>query len=83
MSIDKRNLPRQRVLKGGTIELEGGGGIDCRLRSLSKTGASLEVETPVGIPERFSLLANGSARPCRVVWRKPKRIGVMFVFDPS
>jgi PilZ domain-containing protein len=77
---DKRFLLRRRVLKGGTIELKGGGRVECILRNVSNTGAAIEVETPLGIPEHFNLLAGGSSRPCRVVWRKQKRIGV--TFDP-
>jgi hypothetical protein len=73
----KRIAQRQRVLKAGTIEFNGGA-IDCTLRNLSATGAALEVTSPIGIPERFTLAANGTHFPCRVVWRKEKRIGVAF-----
>jgi hypothetical protein len=73
----KRIAPRQRVLKAGTIEFNGGG-IDCTLRNISTTGAALNVTSPIGIPERFTLAANGSRLPCRVVWRKEKQIGVAF-----
>jgi hypothetical protein len=74
----KRIAQRNRVLKAGTIEFNGGGGIDCTLRDVSATGAALVVTSPVGIPERFTLVAEGSRRTCRVVWRKEKRIGVTF-----
>ena len=73
----KRIAQRHRVLKAGTIEFNGGG-IDCTLRNVSETGAALDVTSPIGIPERFTLVANGSHHPCRVVWRKEKRIGVTF-----
>ena len=78
--VDKRGTPRHRVLKAGTIEF-GSGGIDCRVRNLSDSGAALEVASPVGIPECFNLViaADGSSKPCRVVWRKEKSIGVMFL----
>jgi hypothetical protein len=73
-----RAAPRRRVLKAGTIEF-GGGGIDCTVRNVSETGAALEVITPVGIPEQFTLVVpNEIRRPCRIVWRKEKRIGVTF-----
>jgi hypothetical protein len=74
----KRIAQRQRVLKAGTIEFNGGGGIDCTMRNVSATGAALEVTSPIGIPERFTLVSNGSRFPCHVVWRKEKRIGVAF-----
>ncbi len=76
---EHRVSPRHRVLKSGTIEF-GGGAIDCTVRNLSENGAALEVVSPVGIPERFDLVlvAEHIHRPCRVVWRKEKRIGVAF-----
>jgi hypothetical protein len=67
------------MLKAATISF-GGGAIDCTLRNLSDTGAALEVISPVGIPDRFTLVvdADRSKLPCRIVWRKEKRIGVRF-----
>jgi PilZ domain len=76
---DKRIAPRHRVLKAGTIEF-GGGGIDCTVRNLSETGADLEVVTPLFIPDRFTLFVPSDQfkRPCHIVWRKERRIGVTF-----
>lgn len=75
---DNRGKPRQRVLKAGTIEF-GGGGIDCTVRNVSDGGAALDVTSPIGIPERFTLVvSDGTQRACRIVWRKEKRIGVKF-----
>ncbi len=75
----KIRAPRQRVLKAGAIHF-GGGVIDCTVRNLSETGAALEVASPVGIPESFTLatVADNVRRPCHVVWRKERRIGVAF-----
>ena len=42
-------------MKAGTIEF-GGGVIDCTVRNLSDSGAALDVVSPVGIPERFTLI---------------------------
>ena len=74
-----RKTPRHRVLKAGTISF-GGAGISCTVRNLSDTGAALDVTSPVGIPQEFVLVveADNSSRPCRVVWRKERRIGVTF-----
>jgi hypothetical protein len=77
MDDDKRSAPRHRVLKAGTIEFNGGA-IDCMVRNLSTTGAALDVTSPIGIPEHFTLIADGSRLSCHVVWRKEKRIGVAF-----
>ena len=76
---EHRVTQRRRLLKAGTISF-GGGAIDCTVRNLSEAGAALDVISPVGIPDRFTLLieAEHSHRPCRVVWRKEKRIGVHF-----
>ena len=77
---EKRALYRQRVLKTGTIEF-GGSAIDCTVRNLSAFGAALDVASPVGIPERFTLVvpADEVRKPCRVVWRKERRICVSFL----
>jgi hypothetical protein len=76
---EHRIAARRRFLKAGTIEF-GGGGIDCAVRNLSETGAALEVVTPLFIPDRFTLFVPTEQlkRPCRVIWRKEKRIGVTF-----
>jgi hypothetical protein len=74
---EHRIASRQRVLKAGTIEF-GGGAISCTVRNISAAGASLEVASPVGIPAQFTLVTNGNHLPCRVIWRKEKRIGVAF-----
>lgn len=80
-----RKAPRHRVLKAGTIVF-GGGGISCMVRNLSNTGAALDVSSPVGIPDIFTLVLEVEATKlqCRVVWRKETRIGVVFEGqDPS
>ena len=76
---EHRKSARRRTLKAGTISF-GGGAIDCTVRNLSEAGAALDVVSPVGIPERFTLLVEAEQNhlPCRVVWRKEKRIGVRF-----
>jgi PilZ domain len=76
---EHRIAPRRRMLKAGTIEF-GGGGIDCIVRNLSETGAALEVVTPLFIPDRFTLFVPNDQfkRPCHIVWRREKRIGVAF-----
>ena len=77
MESEQRVATRQRVLKRGTIEF-GGGAIDCTVRNISATGAALDVTSPIGIPVRFNLATEGNHIPCRIVWRKEKRIGVTF-----
>jgi hypothetical protein len=76
---EKRSVQRHRLLKPGTIEF-GGGAVTCMVRNMSKTGAALDVTSPTGVPEHFTLVfdSEGLHLPCHVVWRKQKRIGVAF-----
>jgi hypothetical protein len=76
---ENRTSPRHRVLNAGNIVF-GGGAIDCTVGNLSEAGAALEVASPIGIPEKFTLLmpADGQQFQCRVIWRKERQIGVMF-----
>jgi hypothetical protein len=77
---EHRIAARQRTLKAGTIALAGGGGVDCVVRNLSHTGACLEVASPIGIPDTFALVteADHMHRACHIVWRREKRIGIVF-----
>jgi hypothetical protein len=78
---DRRNIKRQRVLKAGSIQVGGGGAIDCTVRNLSQLGAALDVQSPVGIPDEFVLIipSDGQHLPARVAWRKAGRIGIRFL----
>jgi hypothetical protein len=74
-----RIAPRQRILKAGTISF-GGAAIDCTVRNISATGAAVDVVTPLFIPDRFALFIQTDQfrRPCHIVWRKQRRMGVAF-----
>jgi PilZ domain len=79
MAEEHRVKPRRRVLKAGSISF-GGGAIDCTVRNISDAGAALEVVTPLYIPDRFKLIvqSEGLNRACHIVWRKEKRMGIVF-----
>jgi hypothetical protein len=79
MEDNHRVAPRRRVLKAGSIN-SGGGSISCTVRNISDTGAAIEVESPLYIPNRFKLIVqtDNLNRSCHVVWRKERRIGVAF-----
>lgn len=79
MTSESRTDPRSRILKGGSICFDGGA-IDCTVRNISKTGAALDVASPLGIPHEFTLVVpvDNLSQRCRVVWRKETRIGVAF-----
>jgi hypothetical protein len=76
---EQRAATRRRTFKAGTIEF-GGGAIDCLVRNISETGAQLEVISPLYVPNRFTLyiVSDELKQPCRVVWKREKRLGVRF-----
>lgn len=78
--IEKRASQRYRVFKGGTITFENGG-IACTVRNMSDSGAAIDLETPVILPQSFTLLIarDNFVQNCRPVWRNDKRIGLAFV----
>jgi PilZ domain-containing protein len=80
MMQERRQSPRHRVFKAGTIEFNRAGGVSCTVRNVSSGGACLEVESPLGIPETFGLLITGDPvlHQCHIAWRSPHRIGVAF-----
>ena len=81
MNEEKRNNARRRTLKTGTIAFGRAAGIDCVVRNLSKTGACLEIDSPLGIPDEFILIIkpDRTSHGCKIIWRQLKRLGVSFV----
>jgi hypothetical protein len=75
----RRNAPRRRVLKTGSIEFADTV-IECTVRDMSDSGAALQVVSPLYIPDRFTLFIQSeqSKRTCRIAWRAGKRMGVTF-----
>jgi hypothetical protein len=80
MMIEKRAVPRHRVLKHGMLAFGGGGGVDCMVRNISSGGARLDIANPIGLPESFTLViqADQFMRRCHAVWSNDQRIGVAF-----
>ena len=76
---EHRTAARKRVLKAGTIGFSGET-IACTVRNISDSGAALDVATVLWFPDRFTLgiQSDGISKPCHIVWRKEKRIGVAF-----
>jgi PilZ domain len=77
---EKRGAPRHKVFKHGTLAFPGGGAIDCTVRNISSTGARVDVDGPVGLPEVFTLMISTDhlVRQCRRVWCNDNKIGVAF-----
>jgi hypothetical protein len=78
--VEKRASSRHRVLKQGLLAFDHGGGVDCIVRNLSPNGARIDIVSPVGLPEVFTLVieADQFSRRCRAVWSSNKQIGVVF-----
>jgi hypothetical protein len=77
--MERRAGPRKTVLMSGAIEFAAST-INCLIRSISISGAALDVTNPLDIPERFNLVfkADGTHIPCHVIWRQGELIGVAF-----
>jgi hypothetical protein len=76
---ERRTSTRHRRLKGAAIVFNGATAVfDCLLRNISQTGACLVLSTPMLVPSRFDLRAEGSNRACVVAWRTSDRVGVRF-----
>jgi hypothetical protein len=79
--LERRKSTRRRILKSARILFQGRqSALDCSVKSFSESGATLNVPSPIGIPDQFELEVNGLPRhSCRVIWRKPTQIGVAFL----
>jgi hypothetical protein len=63
------------------LVLESGERCECALSDISHIGARVNTPDSDVIPDNFMLLLaeNGTARRrCRVIWRKPRELGVKF-----
>jgi PilZ domain-containing protein len=78
--IERRAAQRRRILKQGTLTFSGGGSANCTVRSISSNGARIEIESPVGLPKKFTLViaSDHFKRPCHAVWSSNQLIGVTF-----
>jgi hypothetical protein len=75
-----KRAPRYKVAKPGIIKF-GERTVDCLVRSLSETGAGMDVVNHLGIPAKFELLIPGDGLHllCRVAWRRDHKMGVAFI----
>jgi diguanylate cyclase (GGDEF)-like protein len=78
---EQKSMPRGRTLLAGKmISNFGQSSIDCVVRRISDHGATISVESPLGIPRHFHLHIpdEGAPRPCKMVWQSDKEVGVEF-----
>lgn len=79
--IEERRLePRKDLLKMGKVLVDGSAPMLCLTLNVSTAGAKIDVEAPDALPDRFVLIASDfdAPRPCRVLWRIGRRMGVRF-----
>ena len=83
---EQKLMPRGRTLLTGQVIYNfGRSTIDCVVRRLSDHGATISVESPLGIPRQFQLIIadEGIPRPCKVVWQSDKELGLDFELADS
>jgi len=77
---EKRADARRRVLKTAFIIFsDKAPKLECTVRNLSESGATLQLSTTVGIPKTIDLVIEGVRRQCRIVWRIETQIGTRFL----
>jgi PilZ domain len=79
LRIDQRTKQRYQTFKIGVIT-SGSDRRLCVVKNISPTGAMIEVENTLEIPDEFTLAieANSFTHACRVAWKRPKQIAVKF-----
>ena len=79
----KKREVRKSLSQPGWITLEGGfAARPCVVHDMSATGAKVTIEDSNSLPARLRLAFSRDARtgrPCEVVWRRGKSVGVKFV----
>jgi hypothetical protein len=77
---EARQVSRRRISRIGSIKF-GVTAVTCTIPNLSLTGATIEIWSHFGIPDRFTLVIGmgKGQRLCSVIWRREKHIGVVFL----
>jgi diguanylate cyclase (GGDEF)-like protein len=81
VAADRRDAARRRVFKGGQIIFNNRTStVDCTVRSLSATGAGLDISSSVGLPKNFllSIRSDNLEVPCQVISWAERHIEVEF-----
>ena len=74
-----REVRRVRRQAAG-IALRGKPTAECEIMDISKNGAKIVSDGTCVIPDQFELaLVHGGRKPCEVIWRRGRIIGVKFV----
>ena len=83
MALAKKRDVRKSLQQSGWITLDGGfAARPCVVQDMSASGAKITVDDPNVLPAKLRLAFTRDARtgrPCEVVWRRGKSVGVKFV----
>lgn len=86
LSTEHRQSIRKRMLKGGIIAFSGRHAtLPCVVRDISETGARLQVQQVVNVPDTFELIVelDGLEVPVEIVWRGATEVGIRFLAQPA
>ncbi len=77
---ERRAVPRTPVERPAVAAFDGAS-IGCRVKDISISGASIEIDAADRLPSRFKLmlLDDGKLFDCRLVWLSKGRAGIAFV----
>ncbi|HEY0328335.1 MAG TPA: PilZ domain-containing protein [Rhodopseudomonas sp.] len=84
MTIDRRRNLRDKVLYGAIASRSDSGVTrDCIVRNMSSSGARLEFESTIGLPNAIGLRIAHKGRSflANIVWRSTEAVGVAFDDD--
>ena len=80
---DKKREKRKSLSQPGWITLDGGfAARQCVVQDMSSTGAKVTIDDHNTLPAKLRLAFSRDARtgrPCEVVWRRGRTVGVKFV----
>ena len=83
LATKKKRQVRKSLRQPGWITLDGGfAARRCVVHNMSSTGAKITIDDPNMLPAKLRLAFTRDARtgrPCEVVWRRGKSVGVKFV----
>jgi PilZ domain len=84
VELDRRTKPRSDTFKIGIIACDPERRVLSVVKNISSTGALLELDNAVEIPDQFTLAIESESSPrfCRVAWKKGKQIAVNFEAAP-
>jgi PilZ domain len=79
----KKREVRKSLRQTGWITFDGGfAARPCVVQDMSATGAKITIDDPNMLPAKLRLALSRdtrTGRPCEVVWRRGKSVGVKFV----